>query len=277
MPLRVTSPPPTSGAPAAPPVAASARPLGFELPAGEGAAVKRLLQRSSLDAGLPAVQPIRDPVGLALGMIARLVVAGSAAAAITLLLLGIVPLPFRLGAPPATEGALGATGASAKIEERLAESESANAIATPPARVATVTVRATPPTAPAAIAPVTPPPVAVYAAPAATTAAAAPTPALEPSALDAGEIERLVKRGEDYLAHGDIAAARLVLGRAVEARDAHAALSLAETYDPVVLRRLNVLGFKPDPGQARAWYERAAGYGSAEASRRLDALRRVEP
>jgi hypothetical protein len=193
-------------------------------------------------------------------MLARLIVAGSAAAAISLLLLGVVPLPFRIGATVETEGASTGT-APAKIEERLGDA--ANAMATPPARVATVTVRAGPPVAaPGA------PPVAALPAP--------PVASSEASALDAGEIERLIKRGEDYLAHGDIAAARLVLGRAVAGGDAHAALSLAETYDPAVLKRLNVLGFRPDLAQARAWYERAAGYGSAEASRRLDALPRAD-
>jgi len=90
--------------------------------------------------------------------------------------------------------------------------------------------------------------------------------------LDAGEIERLVKRGEDYLAQGDIAAARLVLGRAAQARDPRAALSLGATYDPAVLKRLHVLGFKSDIAQARTWYETAAGYGSSEAVARLATL-----
>ena len=95
-------------------------------------------------------------------------------------------------------------------------------------------------------------------------------------ALDAGEIERLVKRGEDYLAQGDIAAARLVLGRAAEARDERATLSLGATYDPAVLKQLHVVGFKPDVAQARAWYEKAAGYGATEAAARLAALPRID-
>jgi TPR repeat protein len=94
-------------------------------------------------------------------------------------------------------------------------------------------------------------------------------------ALEPGEVERLVKRGEAYLAQGDIAAARLVLGRAAEAHDARAAFSLAATYDPAVLKQLHAVGFRPDIAQARAWYEKAAEYGSAEASRRLAALPRL--
>ena len=218
----------------------------------------------------PPVQPTRDPVALALGMLARLIVAGSAAAAIALLLFGVVPLPFRLGATVATEGVSSGSGAGpAKIEERLGDG--ANAMATPPARVATVTVRAGSPVVASAAPPAAAPAVAALAMPPVASSAAP-----EPSALDADELDRLIKRGADYLAHGDIAAARLVLGRAVAAGDARAALSLAETYDPVVLKRLNVLGFRPDLAQARAWYEKAAGYGSAEASRRLDALPSVD-
>ena len=45
----------------------------------------------------------------------------------------------------------------------------------------------------------------------------------------------LIKRADDFLAIGDIAAARLVLRRAAGTGDAKAALALGMTYDPVVL------------------------------------------
>src|SRR5262249_33208408 len=45
----------------------------------------------------------------------------------------------------------------------------------------------------------------------------------------------LVNRGEELIAQGDIAAARLLLQRAAEARDARAAFALAATYDPIML------------------------------------------
>jgi TPR repeat protein len=35
---------------------------------------------------------------------------------------------------------------------------------------------------------------------------------------------------------------------------------------------LHVIGSLPDPAQARAWYQRAAEIGSAEAGRRLEPL-----
>jgi hypothetical protein len=102
----------------------------------------------------------------------------------------------------------------------------------------------------------------------AAVASAAPTP----PHLDREEIANLVKRGEDFIATGDLAAARLVLQRAAEADDAQAALALAATYDPFVLRELKVYGFSGDVATARAWYEKAKEFGSAEAPRRLEIL-----
>jgi hypothetical protein len=90
--------------------------------------------------------------------------------------------------------------------------------------------------------------------------------------LDREEIATLVKRGEDFIANGDLASARLVLRRAAEGGDAQAALLLGSTYDPATFKRLKVLGSAPDPVQARAWYQRAADLGSAEAVRRLEPL-----
>ena len=228
----------------APAKAGARRPTGPELLA-EDEVLKRLLQRHSPDPLPIAVKPARDPVGLALGMIARLIVAGCAVAVAALLLLGVVPLPFRLGTSVASETPVAVIAPAQTVT--VAQPAPAPP---PPARVATVSVHAN---------------------------EAAPAVPADRWALDAGEIERLVKRGDDYLAQGDIAAARLVLGRAAEARDARAALSLGATYDPAVLQRLHVIGFKPDVAQARAWYETAAGYGSSEAAARLAALPRIGP
>jgi hypothetical protein len=90
--------------------------------------------------------------------------------------------------------------------------------------------------------------------------------------LDRDEIDALVKRGEDFIASGDLAAARLVLQRAAEGGDAGAALTLAGTYDPLVLEKLGVQGLSADVAKARAWYERAKEFGSTEAPRRLEML-----
>jgi hypothetical protein len=90
--------------------------------------------------------------------------------------------------------------------------------------------------------------------------------------LDRDEVNTLIKRGETFIANGDIAAARLLLRRAAEAGNARAALALGATYDPSVLKQLGVLGAAADIAQARAWYEKASELGSAEAPRRLEQL-----
>jgi hypothetical protein len=90
--------------------------------------------------------------------------------------------------------------------------------------------------------------------------------------LDPDEIATLLKRGDELIASGDLAAARLVLQRAAEAGDARAALTLAGTYDPIVLEKLAVHGFAPNIAMAREWYEKARQFGSAEAPRRLEML-----
>jgi TPR repeat protein len=84
----------------------------------------------------------------------------------------------------------------------------------------------------------------------------------------------LLKQGKDFIAYGDIAAARVTLKRAAEANNAEAALALASTYDPFVLRELKVYGFSGDTAMARAWYEKAKELGSAVAPRRLEMLAR---
>jgi hypothetical protein len=113
--------------------------------------------------------------------------------------------------------------------------------------------------------------------PAAASVAAAPVaepPASEPSIhhLDPDAIASLLKRADALIASGDVAAARLVLRRAAAAGDAHAAMTLAETYDPAFLEKLGVHGFVPDLTMARSWYEKARAFGSAEAPQRLETL-----
>jgi TPR repeat protein len=91
-------------------------------------------------------------------------------------------------------------------------------------------------------------------------------------ALDPEEIAVLLRRGEQLIETGDLSSARLLLRRAAEARDGRAAFALAGTYDPLVLGKLGVYGFTPDVAAARHWYQKAAEFGSREASARLDSL-----
>ncbi|MGY8679290.1 hypothetical protein Q2941_16015 [Bradyrhizobium sp. UFLA05-153] len=90
--------------------------------------------------------------------------------------------------------------------------------------------------------------------------------------LDPKEISGLVKRGQDLLTSADVSAARLLLLRAAEGGDARAALLVARTYDPTVLKQLGASGPLADLAQARNWYQRAKEWGDPEAQRQLDAL-----
>jgi TPR repeat protein len=90
--------------------------------------------------------------------------------------------------------------------------------------------------------------------------------------LGSDEVAALLKRGEGFIASGDLASARLVLQRAAEAGEAQAALSLAGTFDPIVLDKLGLQGQKADIEKARIWYQRAQELGSAAAPRRLQLL-----
>src|SRR5258707_2654335 len=90
--------------------------------------------------------------------------------------------------------------------------------------------------------------------------------------LDPNEIASSLRRADELIASGDLAAARLVLRRAANAGDARAAMTLAGTYDPVILEKLGVHGFVPDVAMARVWYEKAKKFGSAEAPQRLELL-----
>jgi len=97
-------------------------------------------------------------------------------------------------------------------------------------------------------------------------------PAFAQRQLDPEEVTVLLNRGKDLIANGDIAAARLILKRAADANNAEAALALAATYDPFVLRELKVYGVTPDAAMARVWYEKATELGSPAAPRRLEML-----
>ncbi len=83
---------------------------------------------------------------------------------------------------------------------------------------------------------------------------------------------RLVKKGDEQLAEGGIAQARLLYERAAEAGLALGAMAMASTYDAVELERLGTLGLKPAREAARRWYQRARELGAVEAEGRLRRL-----
>jgi hypothetical protein len=102
-----------------------------------------------------------------------------------------------------------------------------------------------------------------------TPAAGAPVAAPPARKIDPDELATLINRAKILFASGDISPARLLLERAADAQEPTAALLLARTYDPDVLRTQNVRNILPDPAMARIWYQRAAQLGSADAQRRL--------
>jgi len=112
-------------------------------------------------------------------------------------------------------------------------------------------------------------------APVERPAARAPPPAAGADTVPAEARERALRhkaKGDEQLAIGDIAAARLLYQKAVELGLAPAALALAATYDPEELARLKVRGVAGDPALARQWYEKARELGAGEAA---DKLRRL--
>jgi hypothetical protein len=140
------------------------------------------------------------------------------------------------------------------------------AAATPPAEPPVVAVQPPQPQPQAVEPPAAPAPVARPAP------VAAPSFSPPPRTLDREEIAALYKRGEQLIAQGDIAAARLMFARAAEVGDARSALALGASYDPDVLRKLGVLGVAADAALAREWYSKASSFGSREAAQRIDLL-----
>ena len=89
---------------------------------------------------------------------------------------------------------------------------------------------------------------------------------------DDEETSTLIKLGQDFIKNGDFSSARLLLGRAAKAGSAAAALSLGETFDPLLIRRRGAIGVQPDVAKAREWYQRAAQLGSNTAAEHLAKL-----
>jgi hypothetical protein len=106
---------------------------------------------------------------------------------------------------------------------------------------------------------------------AAPSSAAAPTMPVVRN-LDPKEIASFLSRAQDLIAAGDLPSARLLLRRAAEAQNARAALALAQTYDPVVLKQYGSRAPAADVAAARNWYERAREWGAPDVQRQLDAL-----
>ena len=102
------------------------------------------------------------------------------------------------------------------------------------------------------------------------SAAAPPSPNRPQAAAAAVSPEiaaLLLRRAEERLALGDIAAARSFLERAASAGNDRAALLAGQTYDAAVLRP-DAAGMA-DAAMATSWYRRAATLGNKDAAARL--------
>jgi TPR repeat protein len=98
----------------------------------------------------------------------------------------------------------------------------------------------------------------------------------QPRRLAADEIALMMKNGAEFMANGNVGAARMIFQPAAESGDPVAAFALAETYDPLVLRKLNVTGgIAADVSLAQSWYEKAKNLGSPVAPERLERLARL--
>jgi hypothetical protein len=98
----------------------------------------------------------------------------------------------------------------------------------------------------------------------------APVPVLDPASRAVAL--KFLKRGDEELADGRVAPARLLYERAAEMGLAQAAMALAGTYDAAELAKPHLLNVVPDPVEAKRWYERAKMLGAAEAVARLQRL-----
>lgn len=108
-------------------------------------------------------------------------------------------------------------------------------------------------------------------APAPEPAPPAPPPepaqpaAAPPPTLPAQEIATLMARGDQLLATGDVAGARLFYERAAEGGSAAAATAAGKTYDPLFLADAHARFIRADPVAAARWYRKASAGGDKEA------------
>jgi hypothetical protein len=245
-------------------------------------AIVQLRERPTLEpVSVPAPPTVRGASTTSL--LTRVVGAVGLAALAAFFMVGTTPFSFAVKAEGEAAPSLWSRfiTRSARPQPEVVPQKAAETV-TPPAPVAPRAPSVAPTALAerfAAVAPAVEPPTRIPARPVQTIAVPAapptPPPPAEPAkirALDPEEIATLYRRSEELISQGDIAGGRLLLTRAAEGGDARSALALGATYDPAVLGKLGVLGVKPSPERARAWYAKAAEFGSGEATRRLEVL-----
>nr|WP_294529682.1 hypothetical protein [uncultured Rhodopila sp.] len=149
-------------------------------------------------------------------------------------------------------------GATAFLYKGLRHHWQPEQAAAPPAPVPAPAPSAAPP----------PPPAQPVMQPEPAPAPPKPTESLAPDLMAA-----VMRRGEQSLSLGDIAAARLLFRHAADAGNARAAVAMGKTYDPDYLAAAPAQGEKADLGRAAEWYRKAVALGDPQAA---DLLKRVE-
>lgn len=100
-------------------------------------------------------------------------------------------------------------------------------------------------------------------------AGAAPPSARSAVRVDAPDVERLMTKGYALLQAGDVASARLFFERAAATGFPEALTAVGQTFDPIELRRRDIIGIKGDPPLALQWYRSAAAAGDPAATGRM--------
>ena len=100
-----------------------------------------------------------------------------------------------------------------------------------------------------------------------------PKAALILRADESSRVEDLIGHGQKMIDVGYFAGARAYFRRAAEAGSGEAALMLAATYDKEYIDKIGAHGIKPDPNEARIWYERAKQLGVEGAEEKLAAMK----
>lgn len=175
-------------------------------------------------------------------------------------------------APPPSEDAA-ATPAVATTEQGPADAPLA--WSTPQASQAVTTDAGSPPSStvqPDGVAPSATNAAPAAAPPAASAAAFVATAAEPPSAKPSPAATTLLARGDELIAIGDVATARVVYERAAALKSGRGATSAGRTYDPRFLHQIGAVGVVPDPDTAAAWYRKGAAMGDEAASSLLGDL-----
>ena len=94
-----------------------------------------------------------------------------------------------------------------------------------------------------------------------------PAPVAPRPAPDTRKLDQLVGRGEQLLANGEVAAARLFFERAATEGDPRGARGLARSYDENALRALSIVGLAGSRSEAERWYLKAAELEARQAPR----------